>query len=91
MRRIGIREARLRLSQIISDVRAGGEWVITHHGRPVGRLVPPAEDEPSLGERIRRLEREGLIQRHRGERPLPRPFRLPSGQAQRFLREDRER
>ncbi len=41
MRRAGIREARQYLSDLIDEVQAGREVVITDRGRPVARLLPP--------------------------------------------------
>ncbi len=41
MRRAGIREARQSLSDLIDEVQAGREVVITDRGRPVARLLPP--------------------------------------------------
>lgn len=41
MRVAGVREARLNLSELLTEVRKGREVVITDRGRPVARLVPP--------------------------------------------------
>ncbi len=41
MRKAGIREARQYLSDLIDEVQAGREVVITDRGRPVARLLPP--------------------------------------------------
>ena len=41
MDRIGIYDAKAKLSQLIDEVNAGGEVVITKRGKPVARLVPP--------------------------------------------------
>lgn len=41
MDRIGIYDAKVKLSQLIEKVEAGGEVVITKRGKPVARLVPP--------------------------------------------------
>ena len=43
MRSAGIREARQNLSALLEEVRKGREVVITDHGRPVARLVPPQQ------------------------------------------------
>ena len=40
----GIYEAKTKLSELIERVAAGEEIVITRHGTPVARLVPPAAD-----------------------------------------------
>jgi prevent-host-death family protein len=41
MRTAGVREARQNLSALLDEVKKGHEVVITEHGRPVARLVPP--------------------------------------------------
>jgi prevent-host-death family protein len=41
MRTAGVREARQNLSALLDEVKKGREVVITEHGRPVARLVPP--------------------------------------------------
>jgi prevent-host-death family protein len=47
MRTAGIREARQNLSALLDEVKRGREVVITEHGRPVAKLVPP--DRPRSG------------------------------------------
>ena len=44
MRTAGVREARQNLSALLDEVKKGREVVITEHGRPVAKLVPP--DQP---------------------------------------------
>jgi prevent-host-death family protein len=44
MKKVGIREARQNLSELIEDVKKACEIVITDRGRPVARLVPPARE-----------------------------------------------
>jgi prevent-host-death family protein len=41
MDRVGIYEAKARLSELIAEVAKGGEVVITKRGKAVARLVPP--------------------------------------------------
>lgn len=41
MRTAGVREARQNLSALLDEVKKGREVLITEHGRPVARLVPP--------------------------------------------------
>ena len=41
MRTAGVREARQNLSALLDQVKKGREIVITEHGRPVAKLVPP--------------------------------------------------
>lgn len=40
MRTVGAFEAKAKLSQILTEVEAGGEVTITRHGQPVAKLVP---------------------------------------------------
>ena len=40
MREVGAFEAKTHLSQLLDDVAAGGEILITRRGAPVARLVP---------------------------------------------------
>lgn len=47
MRTAGVREARQNLSALLDEVKKGREIVITEHGRPVAKLVPP--DPPRGG------------------------------------------
>ena len=41
MRSAGVREARQNLSALLDEVKKGREIIITEHGRPVAKLVPP--------------------------------------------------
>ena len=41
MRTAGVREARQNLSMLLDEVKKGREVLITEHGRPVAKLVPP--------------------------------------------------
>jgi prevent-host-death family protein len=41
MRIAGVREARQNLSALLDEVKKGREVLITEHGRPVAKLVPP--------------------------------------------------
>ena len=46
----GIREFKARASEILRNVEAGEEVVITRRGKPCGKLtgVPPSEENPAL-------------------------------------------
>jgi prevent-host-death family protein len=48
MKTVNICGARTHLSRLVEEVEAGGEVVITRSGRPVARLVPPAEARRSV-------------------------------------------
>ena len=44
MERVGIYDARARLSELVEKVEAGEEVVLTRRGQPVVRMVPARED-----------------------------------------------
>ena len=64
----GVAQLKARLSEYLSRVRAGGDVLITEHGRPVARIVPVQSGSEELAE----LEREGLVRA--GTMRLPRGF-----------------
>jgi len=90
--RVGIREAKARLSGLLADVRRGETVTITDRGRAVARLVPVRIDESSLPSRIRQLEDLGWISGPcASASPCPPPVRLASADvAQRYLSDDRD-
>lgn len=62
MRTIGAYEAKTHLPRLLDEVAAGETIVITKHGVPVARLVPPADEErrdvAEVIEAIRELRRQ---------------------------------
>jgi prevent-host-death family protein len=59
MERIGVFEAKSRLSELLARAENGEEMVITKHGRPIARIVPA---DPVDRERVREAV-EALKQR----------------------------
>ncbi len=56
MRCVGAFEAKTHLAALLDAVSAGEQITITRHGRPVARLVPPADEPPSsVAQTIARL------------------------------------
>jgi prevent-host-death family protein len=49
-RTVGAYEAKTKLSELLAEVEAGGEVVITKHGRAVARLLPPLPPKRSRSE-----------------------------------------
>ena len=49
---VGASEAKRHLSSLLDGVAPGEEVVITKHGRPVARLVPPRPAGESRGEEL---------------------------------------
>ena len=46
MERVGIYEAKSRLSELVEQAEAGNEVTITRHGKPVAKLVPAKAGKP---------------------------------------------
>jgi prevent-host-death family protein len=91
---VGVREAKGNLSRLLKQVREGVQVVITDRGEPVGRIVPVGREELSLEDRLKDLEKRGILQaRARGAHlKVPRPVRIPKKvDVQAMLQEDRDR
>jgi prevent-host-death family protein len=69
MRNVGAFDAKNKLSRLLDLVEQGEEIVITRHGRPVARLVPPVSgaDRNEARAALRRI-------RERAERLKSGPF-----------------
>lgn len=62
MREVGAFEAKNKLSALLDEVERGEEVVITRHGKPVARLVPPphvvgSEEARAAAESIRAMSK----------------------------------
>jgi prevent-host-death family protein len=57
MTAVGIAQLKARLSEYLAHVKAGEEIVVTDHGRTVAKIVPATDAD----ERLRELERQGLV------------------------------
>jgi prevent-host-death family protein len=88
---VGIREARLNFSRLVKLVQGGAQIVITDRGRAVGKLVPIDPGESNLEERISQLRRQGIVAPKSGLARIPVPLKHGGAEAQRLLREDRDR
>lgn len=91
---VGIREAKGNLSRLLKQVRQGVQVVITDRGEPVGRIVPVGKEELSLEDRLKDLEKRGILRaRARGAHlKVPRPVLIPKKvDVQAMLQEDRNR
>ena len=88
---VGIRDAKMHLSKYIKMVQRGAEVIITDRGRPVGKIIPIQTRELSLGERVKRLEDQGLIDPIAGKslNKIPPPIPVLNGSAQKMLQEAR--
>lgn len=84
---VSVRELKARLSEYLRRVQQGEELVITRHGRPVGRLVPPvdAADEEAEARVVRELRSLPWIRPASGEKPLGAQNPLPHRPGERML------
>jgi prevent-host-death family protein len=92
MKRIGLREANQRFSELVKLLRAGQSALLTHRGKPLAVLKPLPEPIDSDAT-IRRLESIVLLRAAAKQTPLPRwtarPLKgVPLSQT---LRDERDR
>lgn len=91
---VGVREAKVNLSRLLKQVREGIQVVITDRGEPVGRIVPVRSEELSLEDRLKDLEKRGILRAKEGGNhvKVPRPVQMPKKvDLQGMLQEDRDR
>jgi len=89
---VGIREAKMNLSELLKRVTQDQEVIIIDRGKPVGKIVPVTQDHPSLANRIKKMEDQGFLAPTTKGRTIRLPPLLPAreGVAQEFLQEDRD-
>ena len=88
-----VSELKASLSKYLARVKAGEEVVVTERGKAIAKLVPMPQEEDAEMERLRELERRGLITMGTGripdeffERELPQD---PEGLVLKALLEER--
>jgi prevent-host-death family protein len=94
MKTAKVSELKASLSKYVARVKSGEEVIITERGKPVAKLVPIPQDEDPEMERMRDLERRGLVTLGNGKIPddfwdLPRA-EDPEGLVLKALLEERE-
>ena len=89
-RKIGIREAKAKLSHYVDLARRGEDVILTERGTPVVRLVAIPQDRPTETDVVRGLARLGLVEPAAESPRVHRPIR-PRGNASisRIVREMR--
>jgi prevent-host-death family protein len=55
VRRVPVREAKAKLTELLRAVEAGEQVVVTRHGKAVAQLVPPVEEGASKFSRLERM------------------------------------
>jgi prevent-host-death family protein len=95
MKTAAVSELKAKLSEYLSQVKAGNEILITDRGKPVARIMPvSAADEKTRKRSLALMERQGLIKL--GASRLPKNFwRMqrgddPGGVVVKALLEERE-
>jgi prevent-host-death family protein len=68
MKRASVSQLKASLSAFLAGVKKGEEILVTERGRPVARLVPAAQAE-TMSDRVRRLERDGVVRPGTGRLP----------------------
>ena len=83
MKIAAVSELKARLSEFLTQVRAGNEVLITDRGKPFARLVPIPGSKTGQ-KTLAVMEKQGLIRLGSGK--LPRKFRtMPRGEDPRDL------
>ena len=92
MKRIGLREANQRFSELVKLLRAGQSALLTHRGKPLAVLKPLPEPIDSDAT-IRRLESMGLLRAAAKQTALPRwtARRLKGVPLSQTMRDERNR
>lgn len=93
MKTAAVSQLKASLSEYLLKIKAGEEVLVTERGRPIAKLVPLARSG-TLPERLREMEKEGLVSVGKGALPknfwnLPRP-KDPKGLVLKALLEERE-
>jgi len=57
MKRVGVYEAKTHLPRLLNEVERGESVTITRHGRPVARLVPIQNPQPTPAEAIEAIRK----------------------------------
>lgn len=69
MKTAKVSELKASLSKYVARVKSGEEVLVTERGKPVAKLVPIPHDEDPEMERMRELERKGLVTLGTGKVP----------------------
>ncbi len=81
---VGVRELRGNLREFLDRVQAGEEVIVTEHGKPVARIVPPQ------GSRLDELIAQGIVTPAKKPRtPLPPPVPIKGSVVELLLEERR--
>ena len=83
-------EAKAKFSEVIRRVREGETVVVSYHGDPVAEIKPIEAPKTTMEERMRELERRGVLVPARNPSMPFKPLGHRPGALERFL-EDRNR
>ncbi len=72
MKRVGIRELRLKLSSYLKEVKKGEHVVVTERGQIIARLIPARQENEETKKKLLKMAADGLVL-------LPQQWSKPSG------------
>lgn len=64
-----ISQLKASLSEYLARVQSGEEVIITDRGKPIARITPLRRDEVTIPDRLRQLERAGIVRIGTGRLP----------------------
>ncbi len=92
MKRIGLREANQRFSELVKLLRAGQSALLTHRGKPLA-ILKPLPDPIDSAATIHRLESMGLLRAATKKTALSawRPRPIAGAPLSKTVRDERDR
>ena len=61
MDKVGLREANIHFARYVKKVKGGTEILLTDRGKPIAVISPISRKEEPLEERLRMLEKMGIL------------------------------
>ena len=91
MERVGLREANVHFAKYMKMVKEGEDILLTDRGVPFAVIQPLKKEEDALEERLRLLEKEGILIRAKKRKlPLHEPLSLEGRPLAEIIAEGRE-
>ncbi len=91
MEKVGLREANIHFARYVKKVKGGTEILLTDRGKPIAIITPLRKKEEPLEERLRMLERMGILKTASpGNLKLHKLMNLPGKGLSRIVCEGRE-
>jgi len=91
MEKVGLREANIHFARYVRKVKGGAEILLTDRGKPIAIISPISKKEEPLEERLRMLEKRGILRMASpGKLKLHKLMDLPGKGLSRIVSEERE-